>query len=191
MERDIVVAEHAREKLRDARHLLDAAFVGSRAVVAEELSERLQKRRQKRERRQKLTYYNKESEEEEHEALGGLDDSILNNDAIKELEQAKVQNALLESLQLDALWKICKIDLDRTIRHACDLIFDPQEDFFFFPLLQSARPDSNSERGTAGWVGSSGRTITTEEGRMRAASALIMMGNVMVKRSKEGTAWKQ
>ena len=37
----------------------------------------------------------------------------------KELEQLKLQQTLLEVLQIEALWKVVKIDLDRIVRKAC------------------------------------------------------------------------
>ena len=40
-----------------------------------------------------------------------------------------------------------------------------------------------------GWVTSTGKTIDATVGQMMAASALVLMGDVMVKCSKEGTSW--
>jgi hypothetical protein len=116
------------------------------------------------------------------------DVNVPTDEELKELERFKARNAVLESLQVEALWKIRKIELDRTIREACDLILDG--DYFFFPSHQSSRPADWQEDGD-GWVGSSGKLIDARDGRLRAASALIMIGNIMVQRSKEGTSWME
>lgn len=99
------------------------------------------------------------------------------HDEIRNAERQKAQKVLLESTQVEALWKICKIDLYRTIRQACDLILSGREFFF------CSRAD--------GWVGSTGETVDTALGLYRAALVLRAMGDVMVERSKEGTAWME
>jgi hypothetical protein len=105
----------------------------------------------------------------------------------------KAKNAISISLQVEAIWKVWKIDLDRTIRQACDLIF--QEQYFFFtpyrqpPSVESKFPDEDQHDG---WVSStSGMAITVEYAKMRAAQLLIRIGEIMVKRSKQDTAWME
>lgn len=100
------------------------------------------------------------------------------HDEIRKSERQKAQKALLESTQVEALWKICKIDLYRTVREACDLILSRRA---FFYHLHTAD----------GWVGSTGETVDTALGLYRAALVLRAMGDVMVERSKEGTAWME
>jgi hypothetical protein len=108
-------------------------------------------------------------------------------DDIKIHEHQKAQQAILESLQIEALWKITKVDLDRTIQEACALILDGN--YFFFPSHQS--PRRGDRTGGDGWVGSTGKAIDTNVGRLMAASALVLMGDVMVRCSKEGTSWME
>lgn len=115
-----------------------------------------------------------------------LDSHIQSTEDIKENERQKAQTALLESLQVEALWKITKIDLDRTIQEACSLILTGE--YFFFPSHQSS---SGSGRSADGWVGQTGEIVNANIGRLRAAAALVMVGDVMVQCSKEGTAWME
>ena len=174
------VSDHLRDQWRNAKHVLTAAMASGRVVLSEEVV--------KRSRRLPpvgpgLPYKEPEigvlpndrnsdnAMVEEINFFGPCDDDL------REEERNKAREVLLESLQLEALWKISKIDLDRTIRDACDLILDG--DFFFFP-------------GQAeGWVGSTGMAIDAKVGRVRAAAALAMIGDIMVQRSKEGTSWMQ
>jgi hypothetical protein len=114
------------------------------------------------------------------------DADVPTDEELKELERSKARKALLESLQVEALWKIRKIELDRTVRKACDLILDGN--YFFYPSHQSSRP-ANWQDGGDGWVGSSGVAIDARDGHLRAASTLVLIGNIMVQRSKEGTSW--
>jgi hypothetical protein len=63
-------------------------------------------------------------------------------------------------------------------------------DYFFYPSHQSNRP-ADWQEGGDGWVGASGKAVDARDGRLRAASALVMIGNIMVQRSKEGTSWME
>lgn len=127
----------------------------------------------------------------EDESLESLSDHLNTNEEIKELEQSKSQNALLETLQVEALWKISKIDLDRTIQEACNLILSGQ--YFFFPSHHPSKAATFEGRtsGDDGWVGSTGEIIDAKLGRLRAARALVLVGDVMVRCSKEGTSWME
>lgn len=107
-----------------------------------------------------------------------LDSHLESDEQLKETERLKAQAAILESLQVEALWKITKIDLDRTIQEACNLILTGE--YFFFPTQHAD-----------GWVGSTGEAVDTSIGRLRAAAALVMIGDIMVRCSKEGTAWME
>jgi len=40
-----------------------------------------------------------------------------------------------------------------------------------------------------GWVGGSGQIVDMNEGRMRAAAALVLIGDTLVQCSKDGTSW--
>jgi hypothetical protein len=66
-----------------------------------------------------------------------LDSHLQSTEDIKEQERQKAQTALLESLQVEALWKISKIDLDRTIQEACNLKRHPVNQLPFCALGNS------------------------------------------------------
>jgi hypothetical protein len=123
-----------------------------------------------------------ENEEDDHDL------HLQTDEEINEVERLKAQRAMLQSLQVEALWKISKIDLDNTIREACQMILNGE--YFFFPSHQSSRPSEWNQAGD-GWVSHSGNTVDAMEARVRAAAALTLIGDVMVRCSKEGTAWKE
>jgi len=110
----------------------------------------------------------------------------LNEDDIRITEEEKAHQAVISSLQVEALWKIAKIDLDKTIQEACQVIL--QGEYFFFPSHQAtswAYPDMPIQ----GWVASNGQAIDVSIGKLRAAAAMILIGDVMVRSSKEKTSW--
>jgi DnaJ domain/X-domain of DnaJ-containing len=125
--------------------------------------------------------------------MDGTDYAPLTDEDIKEKEKRKADMVLLESLQVEAFWKICKIDLDRVVREACDLILTG--DYFFFPSHYSYPWSGADEHRNAlesdGWVGSRGVAIDAPTATHRAASLLVRMGDIMVQRSKQGTAWME
>ena len=167
-----LVPETLREGLRQVKLLGTAAGWWGRAVVAENLvSLRKAKRSSNR-----ITF--------DGWAADDCNDSDFTNAPtdvdIRENERQKAQEAVLQSTQIEALWKVCKIDLYRRIRQACDIILSGERFFF------SANPQH-----VDGWVGSKGHAVDTRVGLVRAATALKLMGEVMVERSKEGTAWLQ
>jgi hypothetical protein len=119
-----------------------------------------------------------------------LSSHLQSNEEIQQQERWKAQSAQLESLQVEALWKISKIDLDRTIQEACNLILSG--DYFFFPFHQSPIRADPNRAVSDGWVASStGETVSVDVGKLRAAAALVMMGDIMVQCSKEGTSWRE
>ena len=94
--------------------------------------------------------------------------------------------------RVQALWKIVKIELDRTISQACSRILDGAHPFF--PLHQPLQNQDDSYRhqsrdAAGGWVGSTGEAIETDKGKLRAAAALVLVGQTMVDCSKGNTAW--
>jgi DnaJ domain len=128
--------------------------------------------------------------------LDGTEYAPLTDEDINEKEKRKADLVLLESLQVEAFWKICKIDLDRVVREACDLIL--KGDYFFFPSHYSypwsgggADEHRNAALGSDGWVGSHGVAIDAATATHKAASLLVRMGDIMVQRSKQGTAWME
>jgi hypothetical protein len=107
-------------------------------------------------------------------------------------------------MQVEALWKISKIELDRTIQEACDVIL--RRHHFFFPdhyqrQMYTYKPnsannglnsDSQVDHVSDGWVVSStGKVIETDVGRLRAAAALVLVGDILVQCSKDGTSWRK
>lgn len=175
----VTIPESVRDGLRQGKLLLTAAGWWGRALWNENLAARSNSNKKKSS--ETITYHGWTDNFGE---LTHHDDEVLEHrppthDEIKDRERRKAQKAILESVQVEALWKICKIDLYRVVRQACDLIFSGQE--FFYCHLVSAD----------GWVGSAGRTIATEVGLRRAAVVLKAMGDIMVERSKEGTAWME
>lgn len=109
----------------------------------------------------------------------------------KHLADEKTYNALLTSHQTDVLWKLSKIDLDSTIRKACRQILLPTNEGWcsFFPSQNSPYPNDwgmshYSSMQQDGWVGQDGNAISMEVGRLRAAAALVLVGDIMVRCGK-------
>jgi len=192
----LIGLEPLRERYRSAKHFVTAAVASGRVVLTETL---LARRHGSSVEKQdlSLTYH---FDDDEFGVVGTVscgkgnrDDShdpVMTDEEIKERERIKAELAALESMQVDALWKIFKIDLDRTVREACELVLEG--DSFCFPSNQHpSQYDQHCRRRGEddGWVGSSGVAIDADVGRIRAASALVMIGDIMVRRSKEGTAW--
>ena len=201
-----------RRRWRSTKDILEATAVRGRLALAERSyneqerkrkEQKLNKERKKKNMFQTIEYNNNHQYEygsgDTH--LPQMDDFVWNEDddcesledleeEQKELEKLKAQHSLLQTLQIEALWKVCKIDLDRIVRRACAMILSGE--YFFYPSHQSsseyyADPTHNSH----GWVTSSGRTIDVEQAKVAAAEAMVMTGEIMVQQSKEGTSWKQ
>lgn len=153
------VQDNVRGVVRQAKYLANAAVAGGRVVLEE----------RKRKSSRKL-----ETSRQIHWEDMGEHELAVSGESIRQDERDKAHQAVLGSLQVEALWKICKIDLDRTIRTACEVLLDG-ESFY----------------GRDGWVGERGNTILAHKGRLQLALLLVRMGNIMVHRSKEGTAWME
>jgi len=114
------------------------------------------------------------------------------NDEVREQEHDKAEKAVISAMQVEALWKISKIELDRTIQEACRMILNGE--YFFFPTHVNVN-DSHQmahHRPDDGWVvGSTGQIIETNVGRLRAAAAMVLVGDILVRCSKEGTSWRE
>lgn len=182
-----------RDSLRHAKYMATAAVAGGR-VVLEEHVVKMKSKQQLPSPPEISSPWNDHfgeihGDDTVHCVIDSADNNPPSDEEIKEAERHKADVALLESLQVEALWKICKIDLDRTIREACDLILDGG--YFFFPSHLSDFSDGERALQSDGWVGSSGVAVTADLGRIRTASLLVRMGDVMVQRSKEGTAWME
>ncbi|KAL3940801.1 MAG: hypothetical protein SGBAC_004717 [Bacillariaceae sp.] len=191
-----------RQQWRKAKSFWDAAWATGRASVTEQVWTIQEMQRQKK-RNSKSNVPSIE-----YTALGHgaefLDPELFidsENDFdledkhdMKEAQRLKAQQALLQSLQVEALWKVTKIDLDRAVREACDLILEGHDSFFPSHQGPPSSPSfGNDDRPSPdGWISPvSGKAINAEEARIRAAHAMRYIGNIMVQRSKEGTSWKE
>ncbi|GAX28024.1 hypothetical protein FisN_2Hh158 [Fistulifera solaris] len=177
----VTISDSIRDRLRHAGHVMQAAVATGKVIVSK--SETVQKANKGEDFDASVS---EDGDDESGETPGGF---FTNRDPAECLagflppeeddmrreERAKAQQAILESLEVDALWKISKIDLDRTVREACNMVL---EGSMFFGQQE-------------GWVGSSGLVISSSVARIRAAAALVMIGEIMVQRSKEGTAWME
>jgi hypothetical protein len=125
--------------------------------------------------------------------------------SIRQEEHDNAEGAIISTLQVEALWKISKIELDRTIQEACDVIL--RRKYFFFPNHYQRQmhtykskhasgafhsiSDPQVDHKSDGWVVSStGKVIETDTGKLRAAAALVLVGDILVQCSKEGTSWR-
>ena len=113
------------------KHILEAAAVGGKLIVTEEINTR--KSISGAEGALRIEYHFHEEDEE-------FDDN-----AVKEVEKDKASKAELESLQIEALWKISKIHLDRAINDACKQILEGK--YFFFPSDLSSNKKDLDEGG--------------------------------------------
>lgn len=111
-----------------------------------------------------------------------LEDEDIDDNAIEEEEFERARKAQVESLQIEALWKVSKIHLDRAISDACHHVLDGK--YFFFPSHAISNGEGWSEGGD-GWVSSGGRAISSSAGRLRAALALVLIGETLVKCAKD------
>lgn len=186
------ISDGLRDHLRRAEHVIQVAVASGKVIISETKhnKQEARKTRETKEKHHDLYYGDDETGEipvdffeslQDNENESHLDfDSLAGflppeEDEMSRSEQRRAQKAIIESLRIEALWKICKIDLDRTVREGCNLVLEGSM------LLYQQE----------GWVGSSGIAISSNVARIRAAAALIMIGEIMVQRSKEGTAWME
>jgi curved DNA-binding protein CbpA len=165
------VQENVRGVMRQAKYFANAAVAGGRVVLEERKVKQKQAMDDNNNNGNTQRPVHWEDMEETELALSGGENSC------HDQEFDKAHQAVLESLQVEALWKICKIDLDRTIRTACNVLLDG--------------PTTTTTTTLSGWVGANGNTIVAHNGRIQLALLLVRMGNIMVHRSKEGTAWME
>jgi len=200
-----------RQKWRTTKDFWTAAAVGGRLAMAERLYNKQEQQQQQRKRNQQqstIEYHENEIENEDEPSYlppmddyGHDDDNVNSYESMEEQEEKhreseklKAQQTLLQALQIEALWKVVKIDLDRIIRRACAMILSGE--YFFFPSHQSLNyPNNNNNNNngidSSGWVTSSGETIDLEHAIVAAAETIIMTGEIMVQQSKQGTSWKE
>jgi hypothetical protein len=202
-----------RQQWRKAKAFWTAVLATGRATVTEKvwMQQEHQRRLKKRKQQQKLQKsktakpeidyysqglgeipldYSSDKEGDEDEMFSSDDDNDdFDEEDIKYMEQFRAKQTILTSLQVEALWKVAKIDLDRVIRRACALILT--REYFFDPSHQIPfGHDPQTGPSTDGWVTRQGKLITSDEALQRTAKALILLGDVMVERSKVETSWK-
>ena len=213
--RSKIIQHKAKEKWRRAKHYLHAAVLSGRVVLSEKQSIKAPKSQVLGIEPTEVMSYDTpfQVDEIEGELLEGPSDEDIGQ---KEFEKASL--ARLHSLQLEALWKISKIDLDKTVRTACSRILQKEQSYFFptAPLYSCDFVPPPPPRGLAapvadGWVGipppppprrtqrvrvtssleKPVQAIDAQQARFRAAEALAILGDIMVQRSKEDTAWME
>ena len=134
-----------------------------------------------------------------------LDDEDSDNDTLEwelqHTQQQKIYQALHSIHQMEALWKLTKIELDRVVRESCRSLLSPAWDAFGPPSHyegwhnehQQWQQDYHDTYGAGydssflqdGWVNPLGETVSNRVGRLRAAAALVLMGDIFVQCSKE------
>lgn len=195
------LSDKVSSKLRDAKQYLEAAYLSGKVVLTEKRTKlgsgiaasKSELERAVREALPALEHpLNGFGEPPRgYGAESGSEDEPPTSEELLEQEREKAQAAVLGALQVEALWKIAKIELDRTILEACGRILDG--DYFFFPSYQQPLYFDTSSGGYCddeqGWVGEGGEIIDTEVGRLRAAAAMVLVGDTMVECSKDGTSW--
>lgn len=204
--------ESVRDKWHDAKHLVTAAMASGRAILKEPNLLRSMRRKKKNTRNMEkgtnpvpISYYWEATtgghvDDDDHLSIGYNEgqDGVPTDKELQTEEAEKARKIIIELLQVEALWKVHKIGLHRTVRDACDLILDGQ--YFFFPSHQSTNPSraiSGGQQEGDGWVSSatnyqpSGQTIDANTAKLHAAAALVLIGDIMVQCSKEGTAWME
>lgn len=167
-----------RDVVRQARHMATAAVAGGRVLLEEHKTGKggnndcssWEERIGEEER-------DNTAIDDDDTACCFDDDGVCEAPTEQELQrraQERVDAALLESLQIEALWKICKIDLDRTVRKACELV------------LSRERRSSSA----VGWVSErNGVAVATDAYQAKVAKLLVLLGDTLVMRSKQGTSW--
>jgi curved DNA-binding protein CbpA len=208
--------EKIHDGLRHAKHLMTAAVASGRVVLSERIMEATTPSPKfKSNGAVTIEYQGEQEDEYNHDdflLLGPASDHTSpSQEEMQHKERRKAQEAMLQALQVEALWKISKIELDRTIQEACELILSGT--YFFFPSHQVPPPPPPPPPSTVppppipkreqygdhhhdvgdydGWVGAAGTTVNTNVGILRAAEALALIGDVMVRCSKQGTAWME
>jgi curved DNA-binding protein CbpA len=200
-----------RQQWRKAKAFWTAILATGRVTVTEQVWVQQEKRRKRLKEKEnkssatpKIDYHSQNlgnidssggSESDEEDTMdtifssdeGDNDDDDDDEEERKHIERFRAKQTVLTSLQVEALWKVAKIDLDRVIRRACRLILTQK--YFFFPSHQSL--DSHGEPASHGWVTSRGRMMDADEALQKTAEALVFLGNVMVERSKVETSWKE
>lgn len=200
-----------RQQWRKAKAFWTAVLATGKATVTEKVWDKQEKRRRFLKEKAKkrtdpstaqidylsegfgeLDFLNKDYESDASDIYTDFssddDDDEDSEEERKYIEQFRAKQTILTSLQVEALWKVAKIDLDRVIRRACRLILT--QEYFFFPSHQTLIDDHVDIPPTHGWVTSRGEIMNADDALQRTARALVFFGDIMVERSKLDTSWK-
>jgi hypothetical protein len=193
------VSVKVRQNWRSAKNLLAAVATSGRLAITEKMWKKNENSSARPSKAHQpppecIEYQDDDDEEDSESFLPfGMDDTmdqILDTleEERKQHERDRTQQTLLQALQVEALWKVCKIDLDKVVRRACTMILSGE--YFFFPSHQSSNPMIR-DRSIVGWISSStGKAIDAEVAKLQAAESMTMIGEIMVQQSKRGTSWK-
>jgi curved DNA-binding protein CbpA len=210
-----------RDQWHDAKHVLTAVVASGQVVWNENWLLKAMKKQQKQQQQVRkhdkaaIDYHNNWDGTttdmvdwlmDDHSTMvmdddGSSDDDqeaiVLNEEELQQQEILKAQKIMVELSQIEALWKVHKIGLDRAVREACMWILTGRH--FFFPSHQypNDSPESVADPWqqtdpSDGWVSEDPKqpwVIDAQAAQCRAAGALVLIGNVMVQSSKQGTAW--
>jgi curved DNA-binding protein CbpA len=194
-----------RQQWRKAKAFWTAMLATGKVTVTEQVWVQQEKRRQRLKEKEnsstpKIDYHSQdlgnidmndgdESGEEDMDSIFSSDEGDDDEEERKNIERFRAKQTVLTSLQVQALWKVAKIDLDRVVRRSCRLILTQK--YFFFPSHQTLMDSPDGESIPHGWVTSRGRIMKADEALEKTAEALVFLGNVMVERSKVETSWKE
>jgi curved DNA-binding protein CbpA len=194
-----------RKRWRTTKHWVEAGAASARLSVTEHFWKRSIQKMQKSQASPPQTPLETIEFQENDEAEGddeksflpiGIDDETdVSVDKMEEerklIEHDKAQKTLIQAMQIEALWKVCKVDVDRIVRRACERILSGE--YFFFPSHTAASSGHASAVAPShGWVAPlSGQAVDAEQARVMAAQAMVMFGDIMVQQSKQGTSWKE
>ncbi|KAL3937524.1 MAG: hypothetical protein SGARI_002094 [Bacillariaceae sp.] len=142
---------NVRKGWRSTKYWLEAGAASARLVMTEHLWKKQSEKRQQQstapqEPLETLEYHEVEGDDSDDSFLPmGINDEVdISLDEMEQeqklLEQTKAQQTLLQALQIEALWKVCKVDVDRIVRKACERILSGE--YFFFPSQTGSTADT-------------------------------------------------
>ena len=198
-----LVVGKMQDKLRSAKYLMTAAYASSKLIFTEQTIklklDKYKKKKSKDKNNMKSIGYHYDDmflpSDIENDSDDDNDDAYFTHDTdLSTKENNKEENnaykAIIQILQIDSIWKISKIELNKIIHEACnDVLYG---NYFFFHS-SSNRNNRNNKNHYNGWIGSTNtndnNVIDLHVGRLRAAAALVLIGDIFVRESKSDTSW--